>query len=489
LDVDFGEIAEPPDSVATDVAIAPTAALTIWLPPEVPAGVAFPVRAALEPAPTGVAQWTLKVDGEPQPLRLHFGRGSLLLPPLEPGVHTLAVESEDFQWAAEVTAAARDVDSAPPVVGADARWTAARDVRIDGECVVAEGAVLTVGPGARVWLGPGARLVVDGTLLVEGTSEAPTWFLPATESAWGELTITGAASLSHAVFTGGGGDSSRAFGHSDSQPVVRVDGGELQALEILVSDCPGKAFGAEDARVEISDSWIVRVDTGGEFERTELHLSGSLIAEIPDANPESVDDDNDGLYLRDARMDNEGEAILSTVERCIFSMGEDDGIDHNEAQVAIRAVRIEGFAHEGIAASKGREVLVEDSVVRGCEQGIEAGYGAPAVRVIRTVVSGNEVGFRFGDDYDWEDEGSLHVENSVALGNTVVDLLNSSEPVGGPVPGALTVTCSRIGSNDGAAVEKPVADVGALDDEGCPTAADQTMAAPCGGSLLPSVCQ
>jgi len=64
--------------------------------------------------------------------------------------------------------------------------------------------------------------------------------------------------------------------------------------------------------------------------------------------------------------------------------------------VTIHRTVVDGWAHEGVAASGGVGggqtanqdvvlVLVKDSLIRACGQGIEAGYGYPQVFEIRSV--------------------------------------------------------------------------------------------------------
>jgi len=188
---------------------------------------------------------------------------------------------------------------------------------------------------------------------------------------------------------------------------------------------------------------VARCDTGGELEDTALVADRLHVSEIPDADGVLDDDDNDGIYLREARLV-AGEAVESVLRDCVFAVGEDDGIDHNEALVRVERAWIEGFAHEGVAASSGRRITVVDSVVRACEQGIEAGYGAPEVVVERCTVTDNGAGLRFGDSYDWADEGSLSVTASVIAGNGV-DVRNFARGLGAPVPGAIAIACSVVG--------------------------------------------
>ena len=61
---------------------------------------------------------------------------------------------------------------------------------------------------------------------------------------------------------------------------------------------------------------------------------------------------------------------------------------------------------------------IVNTVVRNCEQGVEAGYGSPGVRVDHCVIVDNDVGLRFGDNYDWGCTGQMVVTNTIAYQNS-----------------------------------------------------------------------
>ncbi|TNF37322.1 MAG: right-handed parallel beta-helix repeat-containing protein, partial [Deltaproteobacteria bacterium] len=323
-------------------------------------------------------------------------------------------------------------------------WGPEADVILTGTVVVAAGDTLDIAAGTRVLAADRVSVEVSGTVKAHGDADAPILFTASGE-AWGGLRLLPGAvgELDETWLVAGGGDPALSFGHSGSQPVVWVAAAQLTMRGGGVLDSPGKAFGAQDADLTLEDVRVARCDTGGELERTHLVADRLHVSEIPDADGVVEDDDNDGIYLRDAKLV-AGEAVESVLRDCVFAVGEDDGIDHNEALVRVERTWIEGFYHEGVAASNGRRITVVDSVVRGCEQGIEAGYGAPEVRVDGSIVTGNGAGLRFGDSYDWDDEGTLDATGCVVYGNDV-DVRNFARGLGGPKPDAVMVSCSVVG--------------------------------------------
>ncbi|MBU1937011.1 right-handed parallel beta-helix repeat-containing protein, partial [bacterium] len=249
----------------------------------------------------------------------------------------------------------------------------------------------------------------------------------------------------YAFFTGGGGDESRQFGHSNSQPVLAGENCELMLDNVYIIDNPGKAMGFRTSEVDMTISLISRCDTGGELEETRLHFEDCYFLDIPNDNSIEVDDDNDALYVHYPWTNGEDRSVI---RNCVFITGKDDGIDQNETDLLISGCIIEDFDNEGIAASTSGEVEVLNTLVLRCEQGIEAGYGSPQVFVNHCVCLENEIGVRFGDSYDWGCTGILNVTNSIVTGNSHHNVWNYDFLLGGPREGAISVTYSIVNQAD-----------------------------------------
>ncbi|MCC6621430.1 MAG: hypothetical protein IT385_09245 [Deltaproteobacteria bacterium] len=317
------------------------------------------------------------------------------------------------------------------------RALGAGDLELSGERVVAAGDTLTIPAGARVVLAPDARLVVHGALVVTGTAESPVLFTAADPARpWAAIDVRpgGRAELDHAWLVRGGADHDRFGGHSGSDPFLAAVDATLVMRGGGIVDGPGKAFYTEDADVTLAGLTIARTDTGGEHVGSRTTLTDAWIVEIPDADGRFDDDDNDALYLR---------LGTHTIEDVVLSLGEDDGIDHNGADLTARRVWIDGFRHEGVATSDQGTVVLEDLVVRACDQGVEAGYGAPDVTVRRAWITACGVGLRWGDDYTWEAKGRLAVSHTIALFNDTN--VRTDDPQQGEAPdGAVSIGCSAV---------------------------------------------
>jgi hypothetical protein len=324
------------------------------------------------------------------------------------------------------------IPSAPTVT-----WEGAFEHVVLSDLTVPVGTRLMVEPGARVVLGPRVNLFVRGEISIEGTADLPVVFTEASEAApWGGIELIRArGTVAGAFFTQGGADDTRQFGHSESQPVIKADRSDLDIEDSYIIDNPGKALGVWRGRLNLDRSLISRCDTGGEFSFALVHVRHSHVLDIPNDDGIFVDDDNDGFYFWNVHESGEP----SKVEYTHIITGKDDGIDHNEARLEINHSWIEDFMHEGVAGSSANWVRVFNTVVRGCEQGIEAGYGSPNVFVDHCVVVGNKVGIRFGDSYDWGCTGRMTVTNTIVADNQD-NVLNFDLKTGSAVEGAITIS-------------------------------------------------
>ncbi|MBI2894373.1 MAG: right-handed parallel beta-helix repeat-containing protein [Deltaproteobacteria bacterium] len=438
-----GDPAAPDASVddGGDDAGSPVA-VVIEAPAAPPIGAPFPVVIATADGAPRTLQVMLDAAGVSEQVTVYRGRGSSSL---------VADAAEPLTlWAGGETVTVTPVerprrDLSGELEGADTEWDETRDVRLTADAAVPAGATLTIAAGTRILAVGRVSLTILGSLVARGTTQSPIIVTRAGAEPWGGLRLgRGAnASLEHVWFLAGGGDVSLAFGHSASQPVVFAGAGaSLEMTGGGVLDSPGKAFGADRAEVTLAGVLVSRCDTGGQLDDSLVTIRASHFLEIPDADGVAEDDDNDGIYLSGA-LERDGEEQTSTIRDTVFAGGEDDAIDHNGALLVVERAWIEGFAHEGIAASGSRSVTIADSVIRDCGQGIEAGYGSPSVRVEHSLVTGCETGLRYGDDYDWSVEGRLEVSGTIAAGNER-NVYNWVNVLGGPVDGAVTIACSMV---------------------------------------------
>ncbi len=380
-------------------------------------------------------------------LALHRGKGSAEVEAAA-GSAVLAMEVAGGNAARTVTAVAPDSprELAGELSGDQLVWGPDEIVHITDDVSVPGGATLTIHAGTMVLLDAKTNLLVAGSIGCEGTVEAPIYFTSwNADKPWGGLRLlSGGGACSYTFFTHGGGDGSKVFGHSGSQAVLFVDNGSLALDNVFLLDNAGKGLGSQSATLAVTDSLISRCDTGGELKQTQVSFHRTWFLEMPNADDEPVDDDNDGIYLHNPPPGLPTNEPSATLTECVFAVGKDDGIDHNGSRIHVADSFIEGFHHEGIACSKDNWVEVSNTLVRGCQQGIESGYGSPEVRVDHCTVIENEVGFRLGDSYERVVSGSLTVTNSIAVQNSEANVWNFSRRDQGPLSDHVSISNSMV---------------------------------------------
>jgi hypothetical protein len=324
---------------------------------------------------------------------LKRGSGAALVPVDANGAVELSVEGTSRTVSAAVEAVTLVPGGTLPP--GDHRWENG-DYVVEADLTIPGEGNLTVSPGRIIYLEPGVNIIVEGGLFLEGAGAEPVVLAPLEPLLpWGGVEVTeGVLTADWTIFQGGGGDPSREFGHSHSQPVVmfrRAAGGFSHCLFL---DNPGKALGAWESTLDFTAGLITRCDTGGEFQFSLVRIQSSHILDIPSDDHVFIDDDNDGFYfngLPDWTQD------TSRVENCCFVTGKDDALDHNGARLLVQNCWIEDFMHEGVAASNRNVAVVRNCLFCNCDQGVEAGYGEPLLVVEHCVLleNGNFYGLKY----------------------------------------------------------------------------------------------
>ena len=342
----------------------------------------------------------------------------------------------------------------------DTVWDATVEHHITGDLRIPAGSSLTILAGSRVLLGEDVNLRVDGQLRTQGIAEDPIVFNSIVrQQPWGGVEIIGgSAELEYTFFTNGGADTSKTWGHSNSQPVIWVEQATLDLDNCFILNTVGKGFGSSNSRINLNQAVISNVDTGGEFSSSVVQVTNSWIKDVPNDAGGFVDDDNDGFYFSGTHSSGEP----SRFQDSFVINTKDDGLDHNGARLEVVRAWIEGVFHEGIASSNRNWVTVVDSVFRHNNQGVEAGYGSPDVTVTHSVLVSNDnqtdpqspitAGLRFGDGYDGSNgayEGHITASQLVLYdnGDNVRNYDGGSNPPG-PQPGAIDITQSLTNDPD-----------------------------------------
>lgn len=319
-------------------------------------------------------------------------------------------------------------------------WTSDSDYRLTDDLIIPEGVSLKIEAGTKVFLDGKVNLFVHGELLAAGTQSEPVTFGPWEKAApWGGIHLiapSDSAIFEHCFFYMGGGNEDFIFGHSQSQPVLMTEQGSASLQHCYFLDNPGKALGGNTSTVDLKDCVVSRCDTGGEYVACKVSITDSWYMDMPDGDGIIEDDDNDASYFTGIHPTIPG---FSVIKNCFYLTGEDDGIDHNGANLSIEGCWIDGFIHEGIAGSNSNLLKVYNTLIMNCEQGIEAGFWTPQVEVDHCTILYNDIGIRFGDNYSWGCEGHMKVTNSILYGNND-NVKNFDNLTQGPVEGAIDIT-------------------------------------------------
>lgn len=439
----------PVDLIDSPRAVVTAAALQAVVPGRVPAGLPIPVIHRLTEADGRIAR--LMATAAVQPAggatvrhRIWRGGGAGQVPAsAAPGELTLRLGWLDPHTGQDVFHASRAVEVlAPGTPAENLSGTLAGDftttepvLNVSGVVTVPAGRTLRITPGTIVRMGPGAELDVTGQLVVEGTVAEPVLFCRADPAqAWGGLWVhepTARLEMSGAILTGA--CASRNWlsqaphdfgGHHNDQPVLTLSNLDPATVATLtdcwlVDNLPGQAFRTRSSNLTLRRCLVQRTTSGGQLDHGQIKVIDSHFVEINRADGVFEDDDNDGTYLTGGAHEMRGS---------VWCYCKDDGLDAGTGAGGTMLVDhcwLESCWHEGMAWSNNgasRVVTVNDTVALNNGQGVEAGFGSPLVTVERSLLAGNAVGARFGDNYDWTYNGRLTVRDSFIVHNRFHDV-------------------------------------------------------------------
>jgi hypothetical protein len=155
-----------------------------------------------------------------------------------------------------------------------------------------------------------------------------------------------------------------------------------------------------------------RTTTGGEYTDATFKVNDSAFIECPDDSTNFVDGDNDALYFVHGTQ-----GFTNT----LFGWTKDDGVDSGGSGAGLLNFQncwFESIFHEGNSLSGTAKIVNHyGSVFINCGQGLESGYDGPVGTLDRCLATGNLIGGRFGDNYNWTYTGFLRATNSILIYN------------------------------------------------------------------------
>lgn len=338
-------------------------------------------------------------------------------------------------------------------------WDGSADRVITSDLTIPAGCTLNVKAGTWIIVKKYVNFYIQGRLTVEGTADDPVVITSENMAQpWGGMEFANTKTdFRYCIVINGGGDASKGHPtnedwHTGHQHIFfGKNDSEFNFDQCFFLNSQGKVFGAQDSKVTVTNSVSSFVWLGGEFHRVLLNYKKSHLMNMPnDDNIFTEDIDTDGFHIDYV---NPKYPEYSVIDSCYFITGKDDAIDHHFSRLKISNCWLEGFVHEGVAASGGDTVKIFNTVALNNDQGFEAGWTengvskGPYVFIDHCAAVNNNVGLRIGDSYNWTYKDYMNVTNSVVYGNkdNIWNYLNSTKA---PLAGALDITYSMINDSD-----------------------------------------
>lgn len=303
-------------------------------------------------------------------------------------------------------------------------WPDGSRIALTNHVVLASGATLTIGAGTIVRISPGVDITNNAAVIISGTRERPVVFTPLTPGQpWGGFvmrTSDGSITGTGAIFTGSGavpnwfGSGGNPGSHRTEQSLFFCAGNNVVSLtdSAAISLAGQLGHAVAGGTFTFNRFLMQRTTSGGEFTGASFRGNDSAFIECPDDSANFVDGDNDALYLWSGTH-----GFTNT----LFGFTKDDGVDSGgdgSGLLNYQDCWFESTFHEGNSLSgTGKIVNHHRSVFLNCGQALETGYNGPTGNLLGCLATGNLVGGRFGDNYDWTYDGFLRATNSLLIYN------------------------------------------------------------------------
>lgn len=304
-------------------------------------------------------------------------------------------------------------------------------VNITGDLSIPSGASLTIDEDCFISISPAVNIYNEGSILIKGSEAFPVTLTCADpEAYWGGVIGTGSGNLvvaSHTIFSRSGFHSGGAYdwGHAHRQALFYCENGSLSLDHCYMIDHVGQVTYTESASVVMASCLVQRAKTGGQLNNSEVSISQSVFTDFPDDSRNYRDSDNDALYLI---------GCFAEINSSVFMYAKDDGLDSgggaSDGVVRVRNSRFEAIFHEGAAlsggSSAGKKQYFTSCIFSDCGQGLELGFSSSAHHVYVDSCSflRNGVGIRYGDCYEYPNNGYVSVSNSESIENSYADVWN-----------------------------------------------------------------
>ena len=311
----------------------------------------------------------------------------------------------------------------PSVITNDYTIAANSRIHITRDITISSGIRLTISEGCTFKIDKGINIINNGHIEVYGTTENPVMFCCSDpDSYWGGFICqqtNNSMNLNYTIFTQSGFNNTGnyVYGHAKRQALFYLDNTGFNISNCYIVDNTGQIFFSQYSTLDINNVFVHKAKTGGQLNYSQVYINNCIFSDFPDDNTQYTDEDNDCLYI------NQCEA---TINYSVFMYAKDDGIDsgaNSGGNVTVNHCHFENLFHEGLALSSAdnanKHHNIKNCTFIRCGQGIELGYSSPNHTVIvdSCIVTENNIGIRYGDNYINEHEGSMLVKNTKSYNN------------------------------------------------------------------------
>ncbi|UCH14690.1 MAG: hypothetical protein JSV22_01705 [Bacteroidales bacterium] len=303
-------------------------------------------------------------------------------------------------------------------------------IYINKNITITKGVSVQVEGGAIFAVAEGINIINNGSLIINGTDEIPVVFTCINpDSFWGgiicnesgsEITVNGAIFCQSGYHNTG----DYVYGHAQRQALFYMENSTLEIMNSYIIDNIGQIFYPVNSNLNIDNVLIQRAKTGGQINHSYISVKNSVFTDFPDDSYNYIDEDNDALYVNASDAD---------IQNSVFMYARDDGIDSGGdlgGTINISNCRFEAIFHEGMALSSRNSVQKEHNIMNctftNCGQGAELGFSSPnhIVNIDSCHFNYNNIGIRYGDNYNSQVEGKMIVRDSYIVNNFDKDVWN-----------------------------------------------------------------
>ncbi|MBT5815214.1 MAG: hypothetical protein HOI15_12845 [Opitutales bacterium] len=245
-------------------------------------------------------------------------------------------------------------------ITSDAQWTLLDSpVSLTEKVIVRPGATLVIDPGVTVMLAEDAAILVEGSLLANGTANEPIIFTRAAGSnGWPGIEFSGTR-----VWNTFSSRSVFKFCHFDyvsNEVALEAWEVDLEFSNCVFENMNDTVIRCHDGRLRLADSFFRNCGEGVNTVRCDADISRNRFYHIRNgADAIDVDFEYSGEGLKPAQI------VQNIIEYC-----SGDGIDLGSSTAHISGNLIRRCADKGISLGEGSNARVENNVVLHCPIGI-----------------------------------------------------------------------------------------------------------------------